>query len=561
MTAPGRQSWKEGKRAARRSEQDRLQGIVERMADGVVILGLDGRIRFANPAAQQLFGRPISELTGADLGFPAVAGDSSEIEIVRPGGQSVTAELRVVETEWEGEQARLVSLRDVTDRKRAEERMALLQRERIARAEAEASSQAKSEFLATMSHELRTPLNAVIGYAEILDLGITGGLSAEQRQQVGRIRDSARHLLGLVNEILDLAKVEAGRLSVQNRAARAADACNVAVALLQPAAEARGLQLTCRTGGVDLLYDGDEDRVRQILLNLVNNALKFTAPGGSVTIECASAARPDSHARMTGDGPCVRIRVIDTGVGIPSDRIAAIFDPFVQVEGGHTRSKDGSGLGLTISRRLARLMGGDLTVRSEEGKGSVFTLWLREASSEQREAAQWRAESPDTARRLQGLSEVGAGLLRELPALAETFVARLRVELNVPGIETLRPSQLADHVPTYVADVATTLAAIEEARGQPSRLVADGSEIQAQIAERHGAQRARLAWSTDVLHHEWTILREEIERVVRRGTGGVQERVLAEALIILDRFIEQAEETSMRAHARATAPSDDARSK
>jgi hypothetical protein len=212
-------------------------------------------------------------------------------------------------------------------------------------------------------------------------------------------------------------------------------------------------------------------------------------------------------------------------------------------------------LGLTISRRLARLMGGDLTVRSEKGKGSVFTLWLREASSEQREAAQWRAESPDTARRLQGLSEVGAGLLRELPALAEAFVARLREELNIPGIETLRPSQLADHVPTYVADVATTLAAIEEARGQPSRLVADGSEIQAQIAERHGAQRARLAWSADVLHQEWTILREEIERVVRRATGAVQERVLTEALIILDRFIEQAEETSTRALTRASAPS------
>src|SRR5688572_3026398 len=207
-----------------RPEQDRLQGIVERMADGIVILGLNGTIRFANPAAQQIFGRSVEELTGADLGLPAVAGDSSEIEIVRGRGESITAELRVVETEWGEESVRLVSLRDITDRKRAEERSAQLARERLARAEAEASSHAKSEFLATMSHELRTPLNAVIGYAELLDLGIVGQMTEEQRQQVTRIRDSARHLLGLVNEILDLAKVEAGQLSVHMRAAHARQA-------------------------------------------------------------------------------------------------------------------------------------------------------------------------------------------------------------------------------------------------------------------------------------------------------------------------------------------------
>jgi hypothetical protein len=216
-------------------------------------------------------------------------------------------------------------------------------------------------------------------------------------------------------------------------------------------------------------------------------------------------------------------------------------------------------LGLTISRRLARLMGGDLTVRSEEGKGSTFTLWLRAASAAQREDAQWRADSPDTALRLHGLSDVGANLMREIPALLEAFVGRLRVELSVAGIDTLRPSQLADHVPTYIADVATTLAAIEEARGQPSRLVADGSEIQARIAERHGAQRARLAWSVDSLRQEWAILREEIERAVRRSAGTVPESGVAEAMIILDRFIEQAEETSRRALTRATTPAADDR--
>src|SRR6185436_17090077 len=154
--------------------------------------------------------------------------------------------------------------------------------------------------------------------------------------------------------------------------------------------------------------------------------------------------------------------------GIPTDRLASIFDPFVQVEAGKTRTSDGSGLGLTISRRLARLMGGDLTVESEADKGSTFTLWLCEASASDREAADWRAESPDAAERLQGLSDTGNALLRELPNLCDAFVDRLRTERIVPNAHVLRSTQLADHVVGYVALMASMLKAIEEARGQPS---------------------------------------------------------------------------------------------
>ncbi len=547
------------RRSRRRLEQDRLRSIVERLGDGIVIIALDGAIRFANPAAEELFGRPLAQLTGADLGIPAVAGDATEIQIVRPHGASVTAELRVVETEWDGEQVRLVSLRDITDRKRAQERFAQLEHERLARAEAEASSHAKSEFLATMSHELRTPLNAVIGYAELLDLGIAGSLTPVQHKQVARIRDSARHLLGLVNEVLDLSKVEAGRLSVQNRAAQVAVTVDAAMALVQPAAESRGITLVGRCGDSSLMYEGDEDRVRQIILNLLNNAVKFTMPGGRVTVECGVTRRPDPAAKMPHDNPCVFITVTDTGVGIPRDRIASIFDPFVQVEGGHTRPSDGSGLGLTISRRLARLMGGDLTVQSEEQKGSVFTLWLKEASTAQREAARWRAESPDTAARLQGLGDVGRALLRELPSLTDAFVRRLREECIVPGALTIRTSQLADHMATYVADVASMLTAIEEARGQPTRLVADGTEIQMNVAERHGAQRARLGWTTDTLRREWSILREEIVRLVRRAASSVDAPSVAEGVVVLERFLEQGEEASCRALTRAGKPLEEER--
>ena len=194
-----------------------LRQIVERLPDGVVIVGEDGRIRFANPAAETLFGRDARELVGEDFGFPLSAGEHTEIEVVRRNGTAIVAELRLVRIDWEGEPASLVSLRDITDRREADERAKQLLEEKHARVEAEAASQAKSDFLAMMSHELRTPLNAILGYSELLDLGLAGPVTDAQRQQLRRIGASGRHLLGLVNEVLDLARVEAGRLTARNR--------------------------------------------------------------------------------------------------------------------------------------------------------------------------------------------------------------------------------------------------------------------------------------------------------------------------------------------------------
>jgi signal transduction histidine kinase len=521
------------------------------MADGVVIIGLDGVIRFVNPAAESLFGRAASELEGTAFGFPAVAGKTAEIHVVRPGGMAVAAELRVVDMRWENDEACLVSLRDITDRKRAEERASQLDGERIARAEAEAASQAKSEFLAVMSHELRTPLNAVIGYAELLDLGIAGALNVEQHHQISRILSSGRHLLGLVNEVLDLAKVEVGRLSLHTSLAYAGQTADGALALVQPVAELRGILVVVRHADEsEATYDGDEDRVRQILVNLLNNAVKFTEPGGSVLVECGLTNHPDPEARLMG-GPWVYWRVADTGIGIAPAQIASIFDPFVQVERGHTRQSEGSGLGLTISRRLARLMRGDLTVRSEVGKGSVFTLWLPSVGGAAREAARRRSESPGQASRLRGLAVIGEALMRELEPMLNAFVARLRNEAIMPAAQSLRFSQIADHIGTYVANIAGVLVAIEEARGQPSGLIADGSEIQRLVAERHGAQRARLGWTSEALTREWRILGEEIERAIRRRTENVDESAIVEGLTIVTRFIDQGIELSGRALTRA----------
>jgi signal transduction histidine kinase len=537
----------------RRSDHTSLRAIVEQMADGIVIVGVDGVVRFSNPAAQRLFGRSAAELEGTHLGYPAVAGESAEIEIVRLGGESVSVELRVVDIEWEGDAARLASLRDVTDRKRAEERAAQLEEERLARAEAEAANRTKSEFLAMMSHELRTPLNAVIGYAELLQVGIPGPLTDDQDKYVARILTSARHLLGLVNEVLDLARVDAGRLSLEHSIARADNAIDAAIAVVQPMAEARGVSIAVdRAGLADAVYEGDESRVRQILVNLLTNAVKFTDPGGRVTIQIGVGKRPAPEARLQGIGPWVYLRVEDTGIGIPPEQLSAIFDPFVQIDSTHTRPKDGSGLGLTTSRRLARLMKGDLSVRSTVGQGSAFTLWLPAVTAEAAEAARQPEQlAPDDAR-LHGLSDVGELLLRELETVVDAFVARLRAERIIPAADALRFSQLADRAATFVADLAAVLIAAEEARGEPSSIVTGASEVQRLVAERHGARRARLGWSRETLSREWAILREEVERAIRRQAAALPADAVREGLALIERFIGQAEHISASALLRAT---------
>ena len=555
------------RRRNRTEEQRRLRGIVERLADGIHVVDGHGVIRFANPAAELLFGRRADELVGTELGFPVLSGERADIEVVRPGGETVTAELRIVDAEWAeagsrpGERARLVSLRDVTDRRRAIERERQLERERAARAEAEAASQAKSEFLAMMSHELRTPLNAVIGYAELLDLGIAGPLTGEQRHQLSRIRTSGRHLLGLVNEVLDLAKIEAGRLSVNIGAGRAGDAADAALSLVQTRADEKGIRFVGQCmGDSDAIFQGDDDRVRQILVNLLSNAVKFTDPGGEVAIECGTSAEPDGEARVQPHSRWVYLRVRDTGVGIPQAQLPFIFDPFVQGETGHTRSNDGSGLGLTISRRLARLMGGDITVRSAPERGSVFTLWLPAGALDQVHARpEWRGTA-DEGPRVQGLADIGELLLREVETVLEAITVRIRENGAMPGAKTLKFSQLADHYPSFLADLGGMLITIEEGGGQPSGLIADGAEIQRILSEKHGAQRARLGWSAEHVHAEYDIVRDELGRILRRRARAIPDSTIDDGLAILSRVLEQAEESSLRGfhRARASARTDGA---
>ena len=249
------------------------------------------------------------------------------------------------------------------------ERERLLESERTARAEAEEANRSKSRFLAVMSHELRTPLNAIAGYSDLLDLGIHGELSDAQREALRRIQKSERHLLGLIEDVLTYARVETGQLKFALTTLDTLELVTTTEALVAPQILARGLQLDLSGCEAGVLVEVDRDKTQQILVNLVANAIKFTPPGGTIAIACRV------------DGSSVRLTVTDTGIGIPSDKLATIFEPFVQVDTRLTRTHEGVGLGLAISRDLARAMGGDLTVDSRVGEGSCFTLTLRRVAN------------------------------------------------------------------------------------------------------------------------------------------------------------------------------------
>lgn len=279
----------------------------------------------------------------------------------------------------------LSALDEVTRRQAEVERLSLVAQEARERAEAaqlvaERSVVVQERFMALTTHELRTPLNAMLGYLELLEIELAATLNEKQKNYIERVQRACKHLAGVTNDFMVMAKGEAGQLQVGRHAAPARLAMREAAALVAPQAAARNVEITLIEATDRIMYLGDMDRVRQVLVNVLGNAVSFTPPGGQIRVTAAHANEgpPDTDL---GAGPWCTIRVEDSGPGIPPDKVADVFEPFVQVASSQT-GRVGTGLGLTVSRQLALLMGGDLIAEGSAGidGGAAFTLWLADGS-------------------------------------------------------------------------------------------------------------------------------------------------------------------------------------
>lgn len=370
----------------------RLQlAALDAVANAVVFTDRRGTILWVNAAWQKMTGYSPDEVLGqnprilksghqskefyADLWRTILAGRVWRGELVnkRKDGSLYTEEETITPLcDAGGAVNHFIAIKqDISDRKLAE--LALRESEErarkaaselaIAKERAESADRLKSAFLATMSHELRTPLNSIIGFTGILLQELPGPINAEQRKQLEMVRGSSRHLLALINDVLDISKIEAGQLEVRREPFDLEACIERAAGAVRPLAEKKGLALASSVPvGIGQVV-GDSRRVEQVLLNLLTNAVKFT-DRGRVNLEVAS------------DDDSVRMTVRDTGVGIQSADLATLFQPFRQVGSGLARNHEGTGLGLAICRRLAGLMGGDVGVESEWGSGSAFTFAL-----------------------------------------------------------------------------------------------------------------------------------------------------------------------------------------
>ena len=359
----------------------------------------DGRITFLNEFGQRFFGYseaeivgrhvvgtivPESESTGRDLRplmdricADPVAFEQNVNENMRRNGDKVwIAWTNKVYLDDQGRVEGILSIgTDVTERKRADEELRRLNAEleqrviertadlAAAKERAESADHLKSAFLAAMSHEVRTPLNSIIGFTGIVLQGLPGPLNEEQKKQLGMVQGSARHLLSLINDILDLSKIEAGQLEIEARPFDAREAVESVVRLVAPLAEKKGLTLTRKVAPEVGELTGDRRRFEQILINLVNNALKFSEKG-EVRVECAV------------DGRELVTRVADTGIGIRPEDLGKLFQAFRQIDTGLSRAYEGTGLGLSISKKLVEMLGGGISVESDWGVGTTFTFRL-----------------------------------------------------------------------------------------------------------------------------------------------------------------------------------------
>jgi PAS domain S-box-containing protein len=395
----------EAAREEARREALRFGALIDQMADGVVVVDTEGRVERSNDAAEELLGERLTDLPleGWPGRFSLATVDgrpypAAEFPLLRAlRGERVKRADFVVRSPWgddrqlSGSAGPIVTaagtaagaamvFRDVSDERQYAEMLRHTNRQLRDQAEVletvnrdlREATEAKDRFLAVMSHELRTPINAIIGYSELLDMGLKGELNPDQRGMLARVMDTSRHLLGLINQVLDLAKIGSGQLDVALTEVSLDEVVERSVSQVAPLAESKGLELAVvREGSAPLTVMADETRLSQILLNLLSNAVKFTDQG-------------EVRLAYGQVGDVVEVRVRDTGPGIPKEQQRRIFEEFYQVDSHYTRSAGGTGLGLPIARRLSRLMGGDVRVESQVGSGAEFIVEIPTAAAQAR---------------------------------------------------------------------------------------------------------------------------------------------------------------------------------
>jgi PAS domain S-box-containing protein len=369
-----------------RASEERFRLIVQGARDyGIFMLDRKGTVVSWNLGAERIKGYKASEIIGRHFstfypaedvasGKPAwelkVATSEGRVEDegwrVRKDGTLFWA--NVIITAMRNDAGELIGFakltRDLTERRAAQER-ALADARRLA--EEQVSNKSKSEFLAAMSHELRTPLNAIGGYAELIEMGVGGAVSEQQREYLERIRGSQQHLLALINDLLNYSRIESGQMTYKPEPVELHESVERVITMVTPQAAAKRLALVHGPCPDKVVATADRLKVEQIVLNVLSNAVKFTPHNGRINVTC----------RATDDAALLDIH--DTGPGIPADQRNAIFEPFVQLGRSLTSAHEGTGLGLAISRDLARAMDGDVTVQSTPGEGSTFTLRLPRA--------------------------------------------------------------------------------------------------------------------------------------------------------------------------------------
>lgn len=454
-----------------RDSEARTRAVLDNVDEGIIAINEGGVIEIFNPAAEQIFGYKGNEIIGKNaslltrepsrdqhssleryqqLNKPTAPGVSREMVGMRKNGTNFPLEFKTREIRFNMGQLHIVVTRDLTASKQAEAEQKKHEQVQQRNVELEAASRMKSEFFSTMSHELRTPLNAIIGFSEVLKDGLMGDLTDEQRGYIGDILDSGQHQLSLINDILDLSKVEAGKMILHLEPIDLTLLFSNSLSMVREKAAAQHIHLNLDIA--DGLGDiqADVRKVKQIVYNLLSNAVKFTPEGGDVTLRArrvshaqvgqligrwAGLSFPWSNNKITD---FIEISVTDSGIGIANEDFERLFKPFSQIDSSLARKFEGTGLGLAIVKSLVELHSGTVAVESAEGQGTCFTVWLPLWTTEEAVAALTEEPAdpviPSPPRALRHSGERFALVVEDDDRAAEI----IRIQLESLGITSLR---------------------------------------------------------------------------------------------------------------------------